>query len=33
MLVLQDANNVYSGAIVVLATKVITIEHDGEKLL
>jgi hypothetical protein len=33
MLVSQDARNVYFVTIVVLATKFVTIEHDGEKLL
>jgi hypothetical protein len=33
MLVSQDAGNVYFVVVAMLATKLVTTEHDGEKLL
>ncbi len=33
MLVLQDASNVYFVVVAMLATKLVTTKHDGEKLM
>jgi hypothetical protein len=33
MLVSQDASNVYFVVVVVLVTKLVTIEHDGEDFM